>query len=312
MAVPAAHCPWIGPARWLRDQSIASTGTLAVPKGLVAAPKERTLRMDGPRRHILVPSVRASSLLELPRRAPPVVASVPAASHYLWSWSERWSRARPAASARNPSCRKGWIQLREFARSEWDTLTAQEVAAYPWCAECKPLRSSTCPKTRRVDRAQDAQTVSATHNQNAATWKGSNLRPCSSTQHDIPIDGLFSFTLPCAIQNTWYLLAALWLRDQQNHSSHVGTVETLGAGSIDTASEGTRIQTALWAPTMNEKDAISEAVQEQQDWEDSPPPRWPGDVDFQLSPTQPVVRRAKAAPVVQVKSPPTLRSSTEM
>ena len=73
------------------------------------------------------------------------------------------------------------------------------------------------------------------------------------------------------------------------------------------------IQAALWAPTTTEKDAILEAMQEQQDWEDSPPPRWPGDADFQLSPTQPVVRRSKAAPVVQVKSPPTLRSgNTEM
>ena len=64
---------------------------------------------------------------------------------------------------------------------------------------------------------------------------------CAPAQHDIPIDGLFSFTLPCATQNTWYLFAALWLKDQQNHSSHVGTVETLGAGSIGTASEGARI-----------------------------------------------------------------------
>ena len=45
------------------------------------------------------------------------------------------------------------------------------------------------------------------------------------------------------------------------------------------------IQAALWAPTMNEKDAILEAMQEQQDWEDAPLPRWPGDADFQLLPT---------------------------
>ena len=54
------------------------------------------------------------------------------------------------------------------------------------------------------------------------------------------------------------------------------------------------IQAALWAPTMGEKDAI-------------PPPRG-GDADFQLSPTPLIV-----APVVQVKSPPTLRyGNTEM
>ena len=70
--------------------------------------------------------------------------------------------------------------------------------------------------------------------------RGRTFAPAPA-RHDIPIDGLFSFTLPYAMQNTWYLLPALWLRDQQNHSSHVGTVETLGAGSIDTASEGARI-----------------------------------------------------------------------
>ena len=34
------------------------------------------------------------------------------------------------------------------------------------------------------------------------------------------------------------------------------------------------IQAAPWAPTMGEKDAILEALQEQQDWEDSLPSRW--------------------------------------
>ena len=48
-------------------------------------------------------------------------------------------------------------------------------------------------------------------------------------------------------------------------------------------------QAALWAPTTTEKDAILEAMQEQQDLEDSPLPRRPGDADFQLSPAQPVV-----------------------
>ena len=32
--------------------------------------------------------------------------------------------------------------------------SVQEVAAYPWCAACKPLRSSTCPKTRRARKTQ--------------------------------------------------------------------------------------------------------------------------------------------------------------
>ena len=65
-------------------------------------------------------------------------------------------------------------------------------------------------------------------------------------------------------------------------------------------------QAALWAPTTGEKDAILEALQEQQDWEDSLPTRWSGDADVQLCPTQPVVR--PSAPVVQVKSPPPLGS----
>ena len=36
------------------------------------------------------------------------------------------------------------------------------------------------------------------------------------------------------------------------------------------------IQTALWTPTPTEKDAILEAMQEQQDWEDSPSPLMAG------------------------------------
>ena len=61
---------------------------------------------------------------------------------------------------------------------------------------------------------------------------------------------------------------------------------------------------------MNERDAILEVMQELPDWEDPPTARWPNsdsgynNADFQLSPTQPVARRLKAAPIVQVKSPP--------
>ena len=72
-----------------------------MPKGLAAAPKDSALRMDGSRhprsrRHIPVPSVRASPLLKLPRCAPLVHASAPATSHYLRSWSETWFRASPS------------------------------------------------------------------------------------------------------------------------------------------------------------------------------------------------------------------------
>ena len=60
---------------------------------------------------------------------------------------------------------------------------------------------------------------------------------------------------------------------------------------------------------------ILEALQEQPDWEGLPADRWPGpeavtfSTGYQLSPTQPVTRRSKAAPpasgqTVSVKSPP--------
>ena len=69
---------------------------------------------------------------------------------------------------------------------------------------------------------------------------------------------------------------------------------------------------------MGEKDAILKALQEQPDWEDPPTDRWPGfeavnprlsTTGYELSPTQLVTRRSKAAPTasaqpVQVKSPP--------
>ena len=61
------------------------------------------------------------------------------------------------------------------------------------------------------------------------------------------------------------------------------------------------IQAALWAPSVNEKDAILEAMRELLDLEDPPSARWPGsdsgynNADFQLSPTQPVARRPKPA-----------------
>ena len=67
---------------------------------------------------------------------------------------------------------------------------------------------------------------------------------------------------------------------------------------------------------MNEKDAMLEAMQELPDGEDPMPARWPGsdagknNADFQLSLTLPVARRSKAAPIVQVESPPHGSSST--
>ena len=106
---------------------------------------------------------------------------------------------------------------------------------------------------------------------------------------------------------------AFWLRYKQQVLSHVGTAETLVGDPCTPAGpfRALLLRAALWA----EKDAILEAMQEQPDWEDLPPGRWPGPVRqpqrgmFLLSPTQRVARRSKAAPTalaqpIQVKSPP--------
>ena len=66
------------------------------------------------------------------------------------------------------------------------------------------------------------------------------------------------------------------------------------------------IQAAHKALTTGEKDAFREALQEQPDWD--PPDRWPGpesvtfSTGYQLSPTQPVTRRSKAAPIASRQS----------
>ena len=46
--------------------------------------------------------------------------------------------------------RKDWIHLREIALSEWVLLLVEEVAAYPWCAECDHLRSGICLEERQT------------------------------------------------------------------------------------------------------------------------------------------------------------------
>ena len=51
-------------------------------------------------------------------------------------------------------------------------------------------------------------------------------------QHNIPIDGLFSFTLPCAIQNPWCLPAAFWFRYKQKVLTHVGPSEAVGIHGV--------------------------------------------------------------------------------
>ena len=50
----------------------------------------------------------------------------------------------------NQLCRKGWLQLREIARSGWVILPVQEVAAYPWCTVREHVRSGNCPEARQA------------------------------------------------------------------------------------------------------------------------------------------------------------------
>ena len=148
-AVPAAYYPWTGPARWLRAQSSASTGTLAMPKGLASAPKDSTLRMGGPARPGSCRAIFFYNLCEHPHSL--ACASVPAATHHLRSWSERWSWSRPLDL---PSVR---------------ALVPRRVG-------------STGPMSDGAHAMlQDAQKVSGTQGQIAATRKGSNLRSCSSS-----------------------------------------------------------------------------------------------------------------------------------
>ena len=165
-----ALCPGTGPGRWLRDQLLASTGKLSMPKGLAAAPKNGTLRMDGPThprscRQIPVPLV----LLNLLRGAPPVHASAFAASLYFRSWSGRWSRAGPAASTRKLLMQEG---LDPASRS----CTFQNGPSSP-PKKLQPTHGLQCA----TPTSDGTQTVSATQNENAATWKDSDLRPCSSS-----------------------------------------------------------------------------------------------------------------------------------
>ena len=153
------------------------------------------------------------------------------------------------------------------------------------CAECKLLRSSTCPKTRRVDRAHvgwrpwhGTGRPDSVSDSESECCDQEGLEPSFLLQHGMTSQRtcFFSPTPPCAMLNTLVSAGSslaqgsakslLSCRDRRNL---VSWIQWHGVG----------------APTMNEKDAILEAMQEQQDWEDAPLPRWPGDADFQLSPT---------------------------
>ena len=182
-AVPAAHHPGTGAARSLRDQSIASTGKLSMPKGLAAAPKDSTLRMDGPThprscRHIPVPSVRASHSFNCP-----VVLGLFMARLLLSHQTSRVYGETSYAGRTGPSFAELHVQNGPSSPSKKLQPTPGVQSASPSARAPVPrCVESTGPMSDGAHGVvQDAQTVSATQNQNAATWKGSNLRPCSST-----------------------------------------------------------------------------------------------------------------------------------
>ena len=111
-------------------------------------------------------------------------------------------------------------------------------------------------------------------------------------QHNIPVDGLFSFTLPCAKQNTWYLLAALWLRDQQTpYMPGPSKPWELDPSTRSWRVRALLIQATLSAPTITRRMPSWRRCRSNRTGRTHPSPRWPSDADFQLSPTQPVVRR---------------------
>ena len=271
-AVPAAHYPGTGPARWLRDQLLASAGKLTLPKGLAAAPKNSTLRMDGPThprscRHILVPSVRPFPLLNLLRGAPLVRALASAASHYFRSWSERWSRASAAASTRkllmqerlDPASRSCTFRMGHPPRPRSCSLPVV-------CSVQDPCRMAPRCQRLRIRRLRPGRTCSCHH--------------CRTSQST----GCFHSL--CLVQyRTLGICPQRFGSGTSRRSCRLSGLPKPWEMEADTRRRRVRallIQAALWAPTTTEKDAILEAMQEQQDWEDSPLPRWPGDADFQL------------------------------
>ena len=89
-------------------------------------------------------------------------------------------------------------------------------------------------------------------------------------------------------------------QDQQQQSSYVGASQTLGSGRSGAEPACTELahQAALWAPSMVERDIIFEALSSFPDPSETTPARWPGQAapEYQLSPSQPVVRRSATGP----------------
>ena len=250
-----------------------------MPKGLATAPKSSTLKMGGPTqprscRRIPVPSVRPSDSLHCPvvlRLCMPRFLL----HHNMFGQGVIDGRGPAQPHQRgNFLCRRDWTQLREAARSEWANLPAPEVAAYPWCAVCQTHVGW------RPDSVSDSESECRDLD---------GLEPLPLLQHSKTSQSTGCFRSLCPVQYRTLGVSpqrfgSAWEMDADTRRRRVRALLT---------------QAALLAKTTTEKDGILEAMQEQQDWEDSLPPRWPGDADFQLSPTQPVARRSKAAPVTQ-------------
>ena len=176
----------------------------------------------------------------------PSVASAFAASQYFRSWNEKWSRAGPAASTRKLLIQEG---LDPASRS-----CTFRVGHPPRSRSCSRVCSVQDPR-RMVPRQCQRLGIRMLRPGRTRTFA------TAPVQRNIPIDGLFPFTLSCAIQNPWYLPAAFWFRYKQQVLPHVGTFEAVGNGRRYTASKGARIahpSRPFGAPSKTEKGATWE------------------------------------------------------
>ena len=259
-----------------------------MPKGLVAAPKNGTLRMDGPThprscRHIPVPPVRPSHSVTCPviiRLLMPRLLLL----HITFGHGVR--DGAPSRVHEETSYAGGTgSSFEKLDVQNGPSSPPKKLQPTPWCAVCKT----------HVGWYPDSVSDSESE---CCDLEG--LGPSSLLQHSKTSQSTGCFHSLCPAQyRTLGICPQPYGSGANRRSCRMSGLPKPWEMDADTRHRRVRallIQAALWAPTTTEKDAILEAMQEQQVSE-----------DFQLSPTQPVVRRVKAAPVVQVKSPPTLR-----
>ena len=146
------------------------------------------------------------------------------------------------------------------------TIISPDVAAYTWCAECKPLRSSTCPKTRRVDRAyvgwspwRGAGRPDSVSDSESECCDLEGLEPSPVLQHSMTSQSTGCFPSLCPVQHRTLGICS------QLFGSRISKITPLMSGpskpwELDPLARRRRvrallIQAALWASTMNEKDA---------------------------------------------------------